>query len=131
MAKSPAYIQQLLDIYTLPKPELKECVVQELFADGLIDRCDFPSVTGKGQKWLELMEATPFPVQRWVDPRKDTMAEDMTGKATAYIPELRCTICGVLMVVWDKDYYAHGQYKECPNAGKKFKVDTVELEELL
>jgi hypothetical protein len=68
---SPAYIRQLLDIYAFPKPELNDSLVNELFVDGLVDRCDFPAVTGKGQKWLELLAETPLPVQRWVDTREE------------------------------------------------------------
>ena len=69
---SPAYIRQLLDICTLPNSELKDGPVAELFADGLVDRCDFPAVTARGQKYLELIAETPLPVQRWVDPREET-----------------------------------------------------------
>ena len=68
---SLAYIRQLLDIYVFPKPELNDVLVNELFADGLVDRCDFSAVTSKGQKWLELLAETPFPVQRWLDPREE------------------------------------------------------------
>ena len=73
---SPGYIRQLLDIYSLPKPELNELFVNELCTDGLIDRRDCPAVTDKGAKWIELLEATPFPVQKWIDPREDERRSD-------------------------------------------------------
>jgi hypothetical protein len=61
------------------------------------------------------------------------MAEDNTGKATALHHELQCAECGVGM--WAKRaeagfwYYQHSSLAECANAGKRFKVVTVELEE--
>jgi hypothetical protein len=71
------------------------------------------------------------------------MAEDKAGKATAHIGQLRCGLCEFPMGVWDDQdgkgrYYSHDVPKTivdeswvyCPNAGKRFKVKTVELEEL-
>ena len=67
--------------------------------------------------------------------------EDKAGKATAYHPELRCGICQFPMRAADYSdgrYYTHEvpsclntkAWHDCPNAGKRFKVDTVQLEEL-
>jgi hypothetical protein len=66
------------------------------------------------------------------------MAEDKAGKATAYPRSICCEGCGVEMWATSKNariegtgrYYPHPTDISCPNAGKRFKVATVELEEL-
>ena len=62
------------------------------------------------------------------------MDEDKAGKTTAYIPFVRCLECGVEMYARNEGsgfYYEHTEDAPyCPNAGKRFKVATVELEEL-
>jgi uncharacterized protein with PIN domain len=67
------------------------------------------------------------------------MDEDKAGTATAYISCVRCLECGVEMYAKKKNariegsgvYYEHTEdILYCPNAGKRFKVATVELEEL-
>jgi hypothetical protein len=69
------------------------------------------------------------------------MSEDKAGKATAFIPELRCGVCQYPMRAADYSdgrYYSHEVasclqtkvWHNCPNAGKLFKVATVELEEM-
>ena len=71
--------------------------------------------------------------------RVEVMAEDKTVKATAYIPEINCILCGYRLLAREKNartegngyYYQHtDNVPFCPNAGKKFKVAAVELEEI-
>ena len=60
------------------------------------------------------------------------MAEDKAGKATAFIEQFRCVKCGLRLDyhLADGGSYSHISNVDCPNAGKRFKVKTVELEEL-
>ena len=66
----------------------------------------------------------------------DQFAEFASGRERAFIESVNCGLCGRRMsavkgeheVEW---HYAHPNNLGCPNAGKKFKVATVELEELL
>jgi len=68
---------------------------------------------------------------------KAVMAEAEAGKATAtgLHHEIQCSECGAEMWVKRLDdgigwFYQHSSLVDCPNAGKRFKVKTVELEEL-
>jgi hypothetical protein len=63
------------------------------------------------------------------------MAEAKAGKATAFGQRMFCLECGrELLEKYDEAdgpwYYQHHFLGGCPNAGKRFKVKTVELEEL-
>jgi hypothetical protein len=62
------------------------------------------------------------------------MAEDKAGKATAHNREMTCSDCGRgIYVKYDKEigwYYEHPANDYCPASRKRFKVKTVELEEL-
>ena len=68
------------------------------------------------------------------------MDEDKAGKATAYIPEINCISVWVPIVnkgekrAEPKEAGITTMHTDnvpfCPNAGKKFKVATVELEEM-
>lgn len=43
----------------------------ELRRSGILDNQSPPRLTPKGQAWLGMILATPMPVHRWADPRKD------------------------------------------------------------
>ena len=63
------------------------------------------------------------------------MSEDKAGKATGYIPQIICMNCGMSLWAVDREdgdgvHYEHPLGVGCSNNGKKFKVATVELEEL-
>jgi hypothetical protein len=67
---SPAEIRQLIDIYTLPDPKIKEGIVQELLAEKLIRNGSHGyECTERGNKMCELLTEVPLPIQVWTDPR--------------------------------------------------------------
>jgi len=43
--------------------------VSKLVEAGLMDRADFPAVTERGLAFIDMLLATPVPVQKFVDPR--------------------------------------------------------------
>jgi len=81
---APIHIHPLLEIHCMIKlddaPHLTRCIshtsrnwpIDELFNNGLIEHSDpkpgcIPyKCTQKGQAWIEAMELTPMPTQRWV-----------------------------------------------------------------
>ena len=66
----PGYINQLIQIYSLPNPELNDYFVDHLCLDGLVDRTTM-MVTPKGGAYLQMLCAVPLPIQKWVDPRSE------------------------------------------------------------
>lgn len=67
---SPALIRQLLDLYTLPDPEILESCVEALIDDELIRHGSHGyECTERGKHMMEMLMDVPLPIQIWTDPR--------------------------------------------------------------
>lgn len=68
---SPALIRQLLDIYTLPDPEIKDGCVEYLLGNGMI-RCGPHGYecTAGGNTMVAMLINVPLPIHVWIDPRQ-------------------------------------------------------------
>ena len=74
---SPFTINLILWIHTRPKLSEFEGFnsiayhesMRRLVNEGIIDRADFPRITTKGEAWIKMILATPFPELVWLDPR--------------------------------------------------------------
>jgi hypothetical protein len=71
VTRSPAYIRALLDVHTLPQPDVSLSLLSELANDELIERVSASwRTTKRGEAYAILLAEVPLPEQRWVDPRK-------------------------------------------------------------
>ena len=72
---SPAYLEILIHCHCVPSPIEDSDAVELFLRDGIIEpdpRRNGPGMyqtTDKGAAWLEMMLATPYPVNKWIDPR--------------------------------------------------------------
>lgn len=73
---SPFEINIILHIYASAEPvgeRYAGCLTAETLKRfvslDLIDRGDFPKITSKGVAYVEMLMSTPFPVEKFVDPR--------------------------------------------------------------
>lgn len=61
------------DLFPRWEAPLYNPTIDELIAEGILERGDDGApyhTTEKGKAWIEMLLATPFPEQKWIDPRK-------------------------------------------------------------
>ena len=64
-------IRQLIDICTIPDPEIVPGPIDALLREELVRNGSHGyQVTARGQKMFELLTEVPLPIQIWSDPRK-------------------------------------------------------------
>jgi hypothetical protein len=69
--KSPAYIRAAVDLATLPRPDIAQCLWDELIADGMVSTTEANRAgsSPRCKAYVDMLAAVPLPVKRWVDPR--------------------------------------------------------------
>ena len=73
---SPALWKQMIDIYTLPKPDLHSGCLRRLLDDGLVgSTVNGYILTERGVCMMEMLQKTPLPEHIWVDPRTNRPPE--------------------------------------------------------
>jgi hypothetical protein len=69
---SPGYWRQLIDIYTLPEPEINDHFLSEMIEDQVVKLktpCGW-ELTDRGNFLMGMLSSIPLPVKVWVDPRE-------------------------------------------------------------
>jgi len=76
---SPGLWRQLIDIHTLPNPEINKSCVYSLVEAGLVYFWNSPvpgedgryQLTERGRYIMKMLCEVPLPIQKWIDPRTD------------------------------------------------------------
>ena len=68
---APVHLITLVEIRARPSGPRSLWAAGELEMHDLAERTSagYWKLTARGEKWLEMLLATPLPVQRWLDPR--------------------------------------------------------------
>ena len=93
---TPALFRQLLDIYTLPDPEVDWETGKKLIDMGMIRQGSHGlQVTERGHKMMKMLQEVPLPIQEWVAPRGEECvritgpnARDATSRTGPKLREL-------------------------------------------
>lgn len=74
-AVSPGFIEAMIQVYYSPYETSTIMAHQaELLLAGVAEECHEPGrrkikATVMGEVWVQMLTETPFPIQKWVDPR--------------------------------------------------------------